>query len=153
MESEAKEIVSATAATPAERRGKRRIAVLLVIAIILVGVGLLVWPWFRNSLGHVSTDDAIVNGHVTYVAPRISGHVEAVLVDDNQFVQKGDLLVRIDGLAGEDGDADQCFFVGDVREQRLPAVTGGHQARAAVQRRAEVVTSTQFGDSGVQPHP
>ena len=100
MESDAKEISpvipSATAATPAKRRGKRRIALLLVIAIILVGVGLLVWPWFRNSLGHVSTDDAIVNGHVTYVAPRISGHVEAVLVDDNQFVQKGDLLVRID---------------------------------------------------------
>ena len=44
----------------------------------------------------VSTDDAYVNGHVTYVAPRVAGQVSRVLVDDNERVKKGDLLVQLD---------------------------------------------------------
>ena len=51
--------------------------------------------WKRRS-NTVSTDDAYVNGHVTFVAPRVSGQVSRVLVDDNYRVKKGDLLVQLD---------------------------------------------------------
>jgi membrane fusion protein (multidrug efflux system) len=44
----------------------------------------------------VSTDDAYVNGHVTFVAARVPGQVSRVLVDDNNHVKKGDLLVELD---------------------------------------------------------
>ena len=44
----------------------------------------------------VSTDDAYVNGHVTFVAPRVAGHVMRVFVDDNNRVHKGDILVQLD---------------------------------------------------------
>ncbi len=44
----------------------------------------------------VSTDDAYVNGHVTFVAPRVAGQVSRVLVEDNHRVKKGDLLVQLD---------------------------------------------------------
>ena len=44
----------------------------------------------------MSTEDAYVNGHATFVAPRVSGQVMKVLVDDNQRVKKGDLLVQLD---------------------------------------------------------
>ena len=44
----------------------------------------------------VSTDDAYVNGHVTLVAPRVAGTVTRVLVDDNNRVRKGQLLVQLD---------------------------------------------------------
>src|SRR5262245_42224777 len=44
----------------------------------------------------VSTDDAYVNGHVTFVAPRVAGQVVRVLVDDNNRVHKGDLVVQLD---------------------------------------------------------
>jgi membrane fusion protein (multidrug efflux system) len=37
-----------------------------------------------------------VNGRVTFVAPRVAGQVERVLVDDNNRVHKGDLLVQLD---------------------------------------------------------
>ena len=37
-----------------------------------------------------------MNGHVTYVAPRVAGQVSKVLVDDNNRVKKGDLLVQLD---------------------------------------------------------
>src|SRR4029077_10469249 len=42
------------------------------------------------------TDDAYVNSHVTFVAPRVSGQVMQVLVDDNSRVRKGDVLVELD---------------------------------------------------------
>ena len=53
-------------------------------------------PTVKTMLDTVSTDDAYVNGHVTYVAPRVAGQVSRVLVDDNERVNKGDLLVQLD---------------------------------------------------------
>ena len=47
-------------------------------------------------LNTVSTDDAFVNGHVTFVAPRVSGQISRVLVDDNYRVRKGELLAELD---------------------------------------------------------
>jgi membrane fusion protein (multidrug efflux system) len=47
-------------------------------------------------LNTVSTDDAYINGHVTFVAPRVAGQVSQVLVDDDDRVKKGDLLVQLD---------------------------------------------------------
>ena len=49
-----------------------------------------------RALNTVSTDDAYVNGHFTFVAARVSGQVVSVLVDDNYRVRKGDVLVRLD---------------------------------------------------------
>jgi membrane fusion protein (multidrug efflux system) len=68
-------------------------AVGLVILILAAVVGV---PWVIDSLNMVSTDDAYVNGHVTFVAPRVAGQVSRVLVDDNNRVHKGDLLVQLD---------------------------------------------------------
>ena len=44
----------------------------------------------------VSTDDAYVNSYVTFVAPRVIGQVARVLVEDNNRVKKGDVLVELD---------------------------------------------------------
>ena len=53
-------------------------------------------PRIQRALATVSTDDAYVNGHVTFVAPRVAGQVMRVLVDDNNRVRKGDVLVELD---------------------------------------------------------
>ena len=53
-------------------------------------------PDRETMFNTISTDDAYVSGHVTYVAPRVAGQVSRVLVDDNQRVKKGDLLVQLD---------------------------------------------------------
>jgi membrane fusion protein (multidrug efflux system) len=53
-------------------------------------------PWVVTAIRTVSTDDAYVNGHVTFVAPRLPGQVVHVLVDDNNRVRKGNLLVQLD---------------------------------------------------------
>jgi membrane fusion protein, multidrug efflux system len=62
-----------------------------VIAALVFGI-----PWIRFTLSTVSTDDAFVNGHVTFVAARVHGQVSRVLVDDNNRVHKGDVLVELD---------------------------------------------------------
>lgn len=68
-----------------------------VIGAVLLGVAAyFLAPRINRMLHTVSTDDAYVNGHVTFVAPRVSGQVTRVLVDDNNRVKKGDLLVQLD---------------------------------------------------------
>jgi membrane fusion protein, multidrug efflux system len=65
----------------------------LVVGALLLYFGI---PWVITLLNTVSTDDAYVNGHVTFVAPRVLGQVKTVLVDDNYRVKKGDVLVNLD---------------------------------------------------------
>jgi membrane fusion protein (multidrug efflux system) len=45
---------------------------------------------------HISTDDAYIDGDIYTIAAKVNGTVKAVLVDSNQAVKKGDLLVEID---------------------------------------------------------
>src|SRR5260221_14307349 len=81
------------AAIPARKRRRKFIlvGVLLAIALLVIGV-----PRILHALDTVSTDDAYVNGYVTFVAPRVAGQVARVLVDDNNRVKKGDVLVELD---------------------------------------------------------
>jgi membrane fusion protein, multidrug efflux system len=53
-------------------------------------------PWVDRYLKTVSTEDAFVNGHVSTVSARIPDIVEDVLVDDNDYVERGTILVRLD---------------------------------------------------------
>jgi membrane fusion protein, multidrug efflux system len=62
-------------------------ALLLICAII---------PQCFHAWRTVSTDDAYVNSYVTFVAPRVIGQVARVLVDDNNRVTKGQVLVELD---------------------------------------------------------
>jgi membrane fusion protein (multidrug efflux system) len=65
-----------------------------VVALIVGGYFFV--PWVNTALNTESTDDAYVNGHVTFVAPRVAGQVATVLASDNMRVKKGDLLVQLD---------------------------------------------------------
>jgi membrane fusion protein (multidrug efflux system) len=62
----------------------------------LAVAGYALAPAVKTMMETVSTDDAYVNGHVTYVAPRVAGQVSRVMVDDDDRVSKGDLLVQLD---------------------------------------------------------
>ena len=79
---------------PLMRRRKLLIAALGAVGLVVVCVVGI--PWIRLAFTTVSTDDAYVNGHVTFVAPRVAGQILRVLVDDNYRVRKGDLLAQID---------------------------------------------------------
>jgi membrane fusion protein, multidrug efflux system len=70
----------------------RKILIFVALAaIIAVGVYMWVSSWDRQS-----TDDAQVDGHIAPVALKIAGNITEVLVNDNQQVKTGQVLVRID---------------------------------------------------------
>src|SRR6516162_8210504 len=82
---------------PGARRSPRRRLLLGVLGVLILAAAL--WfgiPYILLTLSTVSTDDAFVNGHVTFVTARVHGQVSRVLVDDNNRVRKGDLLVQLD---------------------------------------------------------
>jgi membrane fusion protein (multidrug efflux system) len=89
------EAVSPAGASPRPRRWRKWLLAVGVVAA-LAAAGFALGPWVDTELNTVSTDDAYVNGHVTLTAPRVSGQVSRVLVDDNYRVKKGDLLVQLD---------------------------------------------------------
>ena len=72
--------------------GKRGAAAIVVALVIAGAVGLYAY----RAGGRESTDDALVEGHVTPVGARVGGTVLEVLIKENQEVQAGDVLVRID---------------------------------------------------------
>jgi len=61
----------------------------LVVLAVIVGLFL----YFRNR---ESTDDAQVDGHITQISSKVYGRVADVLVDDNQQVKAGQILVKLD---------------------------------------------------------
>lgn len=71
---------------------RRKIILTEVIAVLAVGAGVY-WFMTRNE---VETDDAFTAGRAITIAPHVSGYVTELLVNDNQFVRKGQLLARID---------------------------------------------------------
>jgi len=75
---------------------KRKIVAGVLGVAVLVGVFVFGIPWIEAMLNTVTTDDAYVNGHVTFVAPRVPGQISRVLVDDNNRVRKGDLIAALD---------------------------------------------------------
>jgi membrane fusion protein, multidrug efflux system len=92
--------VPASAAAPATPKPPshplRKWLLLALLVVVLALAGYFLVPWVITALNTISTDDAYVNGHVTFVAPRVAGQVTTVLVDDNYRVKKGDLLVQLD---------------------------------------------------------
>ncbi|NLS01123.1 HlyD family secretion protein [Rhizobium sp. P38BS-XIX] len=78
-----------------KRSLKKPVGLLIGIAI-LAGAGWYGNYWWQTGRWQQTTDDAYVGGNTTALSPRVSGHVEEVLVEDNQLVKAGQLLVRLD---------------------------------------------------------
>ena len=74
------------------RRGNPKIIIGAVALLLIIG-GLVAWLHFR---GRESTDNAQIEGDVVPVSARVGGTVTKVLVEDNQWVEAGTLLVQLD---------------------------------------------------------
>ena len=68
------------------------------VAAIVIALGIAAWgsTTLLASSHSESTNDAYVTADFTLVAPRVAGQVSEVLVEDNQQVKAGQLMVRID---------------------------------------------------------
>ncbi len=72
---------------------KKRVIIPSAAAVIMLIFGIFA---AIMSTHFQSTDDAFIEGRIISVAPRVPGQVTTLLVDDNQPVKKGDLLLEID---------------------------------------------------------
>ena len=72
---------------------KKRVIVPCITAVVFFIFGIF---YAIHSVYYKSTDDAFIEGHVITVAPRVSGPVLKLNIEDNQEVKKGDLLLEID---------------------------------------------------------
>jgi membrane fusion protein, multidrug efflux system len=66
---------------------------LIIGVVVLLVAGFFLWRYFGS---YESTDDAQIDGHLNPVSARVNGHVLELRVNDNQYVNLGDLLVQID---------------------------------------------------------
>ena len=135
--------------------GKRRRALLILLAVVLLaGIGWLLYH-FMIGRWNEATDDAYVQGNVVTVTPQTGGTVVGINVEDGMRVEAGQVLVNFDA-----SDADVAYaqavanLAGAVRQVRgiYRAVDAGQaeidarevalaQAQADVNRRAGLVAS------------
>src|SRR6201996_9845984 len=82
---------------PAPATGRSRRPLLIGAGLAAVaGAGWLGWNYWTVGRFHVSTDDAYVQADNSTVAPKVSGYLDAVAVQDNQPVKAGQVLAHID---------------------------------------------------------
>jgi membrane fusion protein (multidrug efflux system) len=106
------------AADLAPPRKKRAPVVFGGLFVAAAGVAIFL---YLSRLGKEKTDDAQVEAHVASIAARIPGQVKRVLVDDNQVVKPGDILVELD-------DRDQQAKVAAARADLAAAQAQQHSA-------------------------
>jgi len=118
---------------------KQRKNFLWVVAVLAVLGG----SWFtHNQLTWESTDDAYVQAHVLMLAPRVAGTVSKVLVDENEEVKAGQVLVQFEGqdyaTAQSQAQADVASLQADLTQAQAD------YARAQKLLADGVVTQQQF---------
>lgn len=87
-----------------EKKSKRKLALILA-TLLFVFAGLGYFAYWLISLRHYqATDDAYVVGNQVQVMAQITGSVTAIYADNTDFVQQGDILLRLDSI-----DAEHAF--------------------------------------------
>ena len=110
-----------TISTTLKQRLPLIVAVIVGLAVIIGGTF-----WWLGNQRWETTDNAFVQADTTIVSPQISGYVVEVLVRDNQRVEPGQILVRLD-----DADARARLAEAEANLQALIAAIGNVDARAA----------------------
>src|SRR5262249_41491242 len=78
------------------REAIRRAALALAMTLGVAGAASYGHDYWANGRYLESTDDAYVKADSTIIAPKVSGYIAQVLVGDNQMVEAGQLLAKID---------------------------------------------------------
>ena len=123
---------------PANKKGKRKSALLLLtLLFIIIAVAYGIY-WFLVLRHAEETDDAYVAGNQVQIMAQVSGSVTKVWADNTDFVQKGDVLVTLDPT-----DAQQAFekaqteLASSVRQTRQLMINSKQlQANIDVQKTA-----------------
>jgi membrane fusion protein, multidrug efflux system len=75
-------------------RQKRRTA--LVVTALIIAAIVAVVAWWINTSGYESTDDAFIDARTVSISSQVNAAIVDVPVTDNQLVDAGAVLVRLD---------------------------------------------------------
>src|SRR5215472_12384864 len=100
----------------------------LALAVALGGIAYGRY-WWNVGRFIESTDDAYAGGNVTAVSPHVAGSVSQIPVTDNQHVQAGQLLIRLDGR-----DFQAALDHAQAVAAKEQAALAGLQAKYVVQQ-------------------
>jgi membrane fusion protein (multidrug efflux system) len=64
--------------------------------ILLIGIGVAGWYWYKSNAGFVSSDDAFIDADRLSVSSKILGRITNLYVTDGDTVQAGQVLARLD---------------------------------------------------------
>jgi membrane fusion protein, multidrug efflux system len=116
--------------------GRRHLALAgLALALTLGGIGYSRYWWTVGRFIE-STDDAYAGGNVTAVSPHVAGFVAQILVTDNQRVQAGQLLIRLDGRDFQ-AALDHAQAVATKQQAALAGLEAKYVLQQAMVRKAE----------------
>ena len=131
------------AATPAN--GKRSPVLPILIVLALIGIGWATKTFLYNR-GHVTTDNAQVDGAIVPVLAKVGGFVRTLSVDENDHVKIGQPIVIIDSaeyadrLAQADADLAAAAYVagakgteGQAEAQIRSATSQGQMVQAQIE--------------------
>src|SRR5665213_4327059 len=123
----------------------------VIVLVILVGGGYYIWQEMQKT---ESTDDAEIDGNVIAISARVPGHVTEVTVEDNQMVNKGDVLVKLDPrdfeIAVERAKADLNNEIANLQTSRgdvpLTTATTGSALNGAKSSRQEAAEAINYAE-------
>lgn len=78
-----------------ERRKRKKSPFVFLVGMAVVALAAIL---MINASKYQSTEDAFIETHTVQVAPKVSGQVVDVYVNDNQHVNEGDLVAQIDDI-------------------------------------------------------
>ena len=122
------------------KRNLRRILLGTAALAVIAAAGAFGSYWLKTGRYLESTDDAYVQADFTTIAPKVSGYIANVKVEDNQTVKAGDVLAVIDdrdfrtALAQAKADvASAKADVDNIEAQLEEQQSVIQQAQAAIQ--------------------
>jgi membrane fusion protein, multidrug efflux system len=81
---------------PLVERSPRRRRMVLVITALIVAAIIAVVAWWFNTSGYESTDDAFIDARTVSISSQVNAAIVDVPVTDNQLVEAGAVLLRLD---------------------------------------------------------
>jgi membrane fusion protein (multidrug efflux system) len=126
--------------TPATAPNGKRRRILIVIALVFIVIGLL-WAayWTLVLAKREKTDDAYVNGNRVVISAQVSGTVVAVMADDTQLVNAGQVLVKLDPIDAQTALSRAASALAQtVRQVRQQRATAGQYDSEIETRKLEL---------------
>lgn len=68
--------------------------IIFILVLVVIAIAAFFYWWSNRNL--IDTDDAYTDGRAVTIAPRVSGQVTELYVNDNQYLKKGQPIVQLD---------------------------------------------------------